>query len=203
MSQQTDLVKELFGGIQNAPDTKEANYCRPGRYFARLDNVKIDKNRKKEAFFAVEMTIVKMMSNTWMEIGDDEQEVERTGHQEGESCTYLVPNYGAGKDMFLSNCKTAINGICAFQGITLDGMDDENVMEFIAGIVDADQPLAGLVVEWHATQRETKASIEGKRKYFTRVLFDRTVPDAELEELGIEIMNSTIDEDAASADLED
>ena len=74
-------------------------------------------------------------------------------------------------------------------------MNDEETMEFIAGIVDDDQPLAGLVVEWHASQRETQASKEGARKYFTRVIFDRTIPDAELEELGIEIINSTEDED--------
>lgn len=188
------LVNELFGGIQNAPDTKEGNYCRPGRYLARLQRMKVDKGRSGP-FFAIEMEVVKAIENTWTELDDENQEVTRTGHKPGEAVTYLVANWGKSKDMFLSNCKTAINGICAFKGISLDTMNDEDVMEFISGIVGDDQPLAGLVIEWHASQRETRESKPGGRKYFTRVMFDRTVPDAELDEMGIEIQNSTEDED--------
>lgn len=193
-----NLVNELFGGIQNAPDTKEGNYCKPGKYWARLKRMKVDKGRSGP-FFAIELEVVKVFENTWVELDEEEQEVTRTGHKEGEAVTYLVPNWGKGKDMFLSNCKTAINGIVGFQGVTLDAMDDEEVMEFIASLVSDDQPLGGLVVQWHASQRETRESAPRKRKYFTRVIFDRTVQDRELEAAGIEIQNSTVDEDAPSA----
>lgn len=197
MTNPTINLDDVFGGIGNAKASMDPSYCAPGKYLARIGEAKIDKTRGGDVFFAMEMDIVEVIENqyeqrTGVDGSGQPIMVTKTGHRVGDPVSHFIPNYGGGKDLFLPNIKAMLNGVLAFRGISLDGMSDAEQITFVKTVVGSDQPLKGLVVEWHGNLREKKKSTDAAPDYFTRITYQRTVLDAELEEKGIEVVNSAV-----------
>ena len=195
MTNPTVDLDAVFGGLGSAKASLDPTYCLPGKYIARIGDAKVDKTRAGDVFFALEMTVLEVIDNAYQERtgvdGNDQPVVvTKTGHRKGDPVSHFIPNYGKGKDLFLPNIKAMLNSVLAFRGISLDDMTDEQVLNFVKTVVGPDQPLQGLVVEWHGNLREKKTSTMAQPDYFTRVAYQRTLLDPELEEKGIEIVSS-------------
>jgi len=149
-------LTSIFSGIRTAKATLDANYLRPGHYVCRIDKCKIDQNRKKITFAAIEMTVI--------QVRDNEQ---GQGHSQGECVTFYVDQ----GDYFLPEIKSFIGNV---MGIPQDQITEEHAAEAFG----EGQPLVGTCAEVQARQITTKNG-----GVFTRVSFRREVPAAEIKQI--------------------
>lgn len=156
MNKAQQLIKStgLFSGLKDARPRLSSNWIREGEYAIRIDRVKVDTNRKNEASFFVEGTVVFVWSDA-----------QGTGHKLGESVTH---NMQARHDSFLSNVKSFL---AAALGLPPGDIGDEQVLM----VVDDDQPLMNTTLHVKANQVLTRAG-----KPFTEVNYVREIEPAEL-----------------------
>lgn len=148
------LLNTMFTGIRDAKAQLDANYLRPGIYWCRIDQIKVDISRKQEAFVAIEQTVIHIL--------DDD---DGKGHKKAESVTHmLMPKH----DLFLANMKGFIAGALSMD---VDAITETEAMS-VCGV---DQPLTGTVVECRNRQIQTK-----KNTPFTLIKYVREVPASEL-----------------------
>ena len=117
----------LFGKIAAAKTMNSGTYLKPGHYLARIDAVKLAKNRKQADYVAIEMTCLHTFP-------DSEKPADGTeSHRPGDSMSDVMTSTN---DLFLSKVKT-------FVAKTLH-VRDEEVTEREADLVMSDaQPLKG------------------------------------------------------------
>jgi hypothetical protein len=147
-------VASIFANIKNAKARVDANYERAGRYYTRINSIKMIETRKNGEAMVIEQTVIAVLDND-----------NGLGHKEGDQISHLML---VKNDSFLGNVKAILGGIC--------GQDPELVSSEDALAVCSDkQPLAGLVVEKLNRTIQTKAG-----KDFTVINYVREVPPKEL-----------------------
>lgn len=150
------LPSQIFANITSAKMRLDANYEKEGHYLERIDKIKLDKNRKGEAFLAVEKTVVKIIAPP---------PAGKEGHKVGEAiCHMLMVRH----DSFLGNVKSMIAAIMELK-------PEDIKPEDAVAICAADQPLTGMVVECQNRGIMTK-----ENKPFTAINYKREVPPIEL-----------------------
>lgn len=150
-----ELAQGLFKGLKDAKARVDSNWDREGRYLMRIDNVKIDSNRKKQTAVFVEKTVVHVIDDA-----------DGEGHKVGESTTHSMWTH---HESFLGNVKAFLAGAL---GVPPEQITEEQVYE----VVDDEQPFAGTVVECHNRKILTRE----KKQPFTVVNYKREVPAQEL-----------------------
>lgn len=149
-------VPNIFKGLKDAKPRVDGNYLTEGRYWLRINKLKIDTSRKNESFLAIEMTNIRTL--------DDNQ---GKGHKPGEDVTHMLM---AKFDSFLGNVKQF--AVCALGGqVKPEEVDEAGMMELCAD----NQPLHGLVVEVN-----NKGITTRKGAPFTTVNYLRVVGVEEL-----------------------
>lgn len=154
----------IFKGINRVKPRVDANYIGPGKYLLRIDKVKVEQTRKREDFFAVEMTVLHVL--------DDLE--GQAAHRVGDGVTWLIKNAGDSADYFLPEISAFVKAVV---GEDLASMDDEEAESCVDQMVADDQPLAGMLIEVHARHVATQSG-----GTFTKVAFKRAVPAAEVAE---------------------
>lgn len=148
-------ARAAFTGIEAAKARVDSNYIRPCDVWAKIEVAKLDQNRKKRVFFALEMTVIHRLPT------DD------GNHRIGESVTHLVMQ---DSEYFLSEIKSMFSSIL---GVSPEEIDADDC----AAACSPDNPLAGTVVHVQATNIETRQGND-----FTKVSYKREVPMAEVVE---------------------
>jgi hypothetical protein len=146
--------RAIFSGISAVKARVAANYMRPGRYWLRINRLKLDSNRKNVPFLAIEMQVCRVLDN------DNGQ-----GHKVGEDVTHMLMT---DNEMFMPNIKAALARI-------LDVPSETITEEECIAVAGDDQPLANTVVEILATEIQTRAG-----NPFTQVDYKREVPIEEV-----------------------
>jgi len=150
-----EMARRVFSGLKGAKMSGDSNWVKPGLYWCRLDNVKLDETRKNGAALFVEMTVVHVL--------DDDNGL---GHKLGESCTHgMFSKF----DSFLGNVKQFISGTL---GVAPDEVEEQHIFD----IIEADQPLQGTVVEVQARQIITRE----KGNKFTKVNYKQEIQAKDL-----------------------
>lgn len=147
-------IPGLFGGVgpQNRKASR-ANYIRPGNYWARIDLVKSDiAPRSRSAFFAVEMTIIRVLND-----------VMGRSHRVGENVSYFRDQKSY---YFLSDMQEFVAQV---SGTPFEQVTEDMVMD----VVGPRQPFNNTIVQIDATEIITKAN-----KPFTVVKWNE-IPPAE------------------------
>ena len=157
----------LFSGIKEAKMSNRSDWATVGHYYARIDKVKVDQNRKRQTGFFIEMTILHCLSG-----GNDLKGEPVPPHTPGTAVTQAI--WGHHVDMFLPNVK-------AFVSSTVGCKPEEVDEKAVDAIVLEDgsekaQPLSGTVVEFKGTMTETKAG-----KPFTVISYRGEVPATVLQ----------------------
>jgi hypothetical protein len=148
----------LFDGIKEAKASRGANYVRAGNYLVVINRVKLDVNRKKTAFVAIEMRNLVTLS----ESPDDKP------HRPGERMSHLLMS---DKDSFLGNLKAFISNV-------MGSPEDEVTEADCEAVTGESQPLAGMIVELQNKVIETK-----EKKPFTLVNYVRALEPDEVKSL--------------------
>jgi hypothetical protein len=148
----------VFDNIEMAKASRGGNYERAGRYYEYVRRVKLDTNRKKIEFIAVEKVILHVIA------ADPAAEP----HSVGEQVTHLLMS---DKDSFLGNVKSMIAGLFNEDPDAVTAADAEMV-------VSDQQPAAGLVIEVNNRVITTKAE-----KPFTLVNYTRSLTPEEVFQL--------------------
>jgi hypothetical protein len=133
----------LFDGIATTKVSLN-RYIRSGHYLARIDNVKLTKNRDGNDLIAIEMTCLACLSGP-------QEAVPLKGeahHAPGEAMAEVISKSGS-KDMFLPRFK-------AFLMSVLKAADAEITPELCAAVTGEQQPLKGLVVDLFGTNIKTQ-----------------------------------------------
>lgn len=142
----------LFDKVESARPKVDASYIRAGNYLARIDRVKQGESRKKDPFVAIEMTVLKCL----------EREGGVEPHKPGESVSQL---YMHKSDYFDSEVKAFVMAVTGCSEGEVTPAACEQVCD------PKVQPLANVVVEFHAKTRMTKLG-----KNITVVAFKRAIP---------------------------
>lgn len=121
----------LFDGIENAKIRQPRLYFRPGRYVARIDQMKTGATRKKINFFCVNMTVCVVL-----DVSAAVQNVQGP-HRVGDKPSWMVLQSW---DSFLSTVKGAI---CMCAG----GSEADITNEVVQLAVGPGQPFAGEFME--------------------------------------------------------
>lgn len=138
-----------FAGISAAKASRDSEYFRAGRYLTYIRGFKASQNRAKVPIVMFELTVVAVLDAAAA------SSEPKGAHRVGESTTWLMQ---LTKDATLPNLKAAIKAIT--------GVPEEEVTEtFCDQLASANQPLAGLFVEWDNRVITTKA----KGQPFTQV----------------------------------
>lgn len=151
----------IFDGIEKATRQYDNNFLRAGRYVLRIERVSSGNSRKGD-FWKFEATVLAVLND---EAGQ--------GHRAGEVVTRLRPQ---SQDGALPEFKSLI---CC----VLECKDEEITAQDCYAVTDDNQPLAGMVIEVHARQVETKKSTPERPAVFTRVDYRRRVDLKELPAL--------------------
>ena len=154
------MPKGMFRGVKDAKSNFGANYEREGHYIMFVRRVKVDQNRSKEWFVAVEKVCIECIDP-----GD-----EPKPHRPGEQCSQLFCNYGKGKDNFLPNLKAMIMNVFEEPEEEIDEDDCE-------ALCSDQQPMACMFIEMQNKQVTTR---EGNP--FTRIKYIRSIPYEEIME---------------------
>lgn len=149
-----------FDNIENAKATEGGNWVRPGRYQAEIGAVKMVTARSKAELLAIESTITKVIDGP----GDQP-------HRVGEEIVHFLK---VSLDSFLGNSKQ-------FFSATLGCLANDVGVEQANTIISKEQPLAGRVVEFTATNIKTKAGTD-----WTKVMYLGYIADGELVEPPLE-----------------
>jgi hypothetical protein len=154
-----ELANGLFGAkFKEAKARVDSNWEREGRYLLRIDNVKLDQNRKKQTGLFVEKTVI--------HVYDD---ADGEGHKVGETVDHSMWDH---HESFLGNVKAFL---AAVLGLPTTEVEESHVLQ----VIDDDQPLQGTVVECHNRTILTRE----KGKPFTVINYKREVPALELIEI--------------------
>ncbi len=148
----------IFDGIEKTTRQYDNNFLRPGRYVLRIERVSSGNSRKGD-FWKFEATVLVVLND---EVGQ--------GHRVGEVVTRLRPQ---SQDGALPEFKSLI---CCVFGCR----DEEITAQDCYTTTSENQPLAGMVIEVHARQVETKKSTPERPVFFTRVDYRRRVQLTEL-----------------------
>jgi len=54
-------IDDVFGGITEAKSMLQTSYMKPGHYYMVVRKIKLDKNRKKKIFVAIEATVLHVL----------------------------------------------------------------------------------------------------------------------------------------------
>lgn len=153
-----ELARGLFSKLKETKMRVDSNWEREGNYISRIDNVKLDTNRKKEVALFIEKTVIAVLDDA-----------DGTGHKVGDSITHALWEK---HESFLGNVKAFL--------ATTTGADSEEIdEEHVFLVVDDDQPLNGTFVENNNRKIRTKE----KGNPFTLVNYVREVPASELGEI--------------------
>jgi hypothetical protein len=149
-------LRGVFSGIEKAKSRVSANYVRPGRYWAKLSRVKVDKNRTGRTFVAIEMQVARVL--------DDD---EGRGHRIGENITHLMMT---DQDSFMGNMKAFISAV-------LDVPESDINTDEAVEIAGDDNPLENTICELSARTIQTRAG-----NPFTEINYLREVPAIEFSQ---------------------
>lgn len=152
--QQSNQLGSIFQGIGAAKPRIDANYMRQGHYLVRINNCKLDRNRKQILFSAIEMSVVKVFDDC-----------AGQGHRVGEDITWYIDQTKA--DYFLPEVRTFIANV---SGAPFEQIGEAEAMD----VYGQNQPFAGLVVEVKG-----RLTVTNNNRNFTRISFVREVPAAE------------------------
>ena len=152
--------KSLFSGVEKAKAGFASNWERSGRYVERIDNVKVEANRKNINRVVIEKTVLHPL---------DVSECPMP-HRPGEQVCDII---SSDKDAFLSNVKQLVLG--------LPGVAEEEITEeFLDNEISPDKIglFSGLIVEMYNQDRTSR---EGNP--YTVRNYVRPVPASELSEM--------------------
>ena len=155
MSSATNGLLGVFKGLSGAKARVDANYIRPGRYWARINKVVLKKSRKDDTFIAIEMTV--------LAIHDDAKLQQKPGqhcHSVREAMTHMMM---AKHDSFLGNVKAFLANVL---GVNEAEITEDNAVE----VCSDSQPLSGTIVEVNAHNIVTRKNTD-----FTAVNYMREV----------------------------
>jgi len=171
-----------FEGLKSARPSIN-RYIRSGHYLARIDAVKLAKNRTDGDIFAIEMTNVYTFPDG---------EAPRGGqppHSVGEAFSEVISRAGS-KDMYLPRIKGFIMSVL---NATEDQVDENVALQVTDGAV---QPLKGLVIELVGKNAKTKVN----QKDIVRIDWAGQVPVVRLRSVvPAAVLTQSFDEAALTA----
>ena len=147
-------IDDVFAGIKDAKARVDANYIRPGHYICVVRKAKLDKNRKKKIFFALEMTVLECIHA---------DNIDRA-HRPGEDVSHLLMEEWDG---FLPDVKALLSSLLVCP-------EDDIDVAACKLVVGDSQPLEHVIVEVKARNKVTNND-----KDFTIVRYERVLSDEE------------------------
>lgn len=151
-------VAGAFAGIENVRGSLKTQWMVPGRYWLRIDNAKLDRDRMQVPFWAFEMTIIRVLDTAMGQ-----------AHPVGTAVCRMCKQAGPSANFYYPELKAILSGILGIP----DAQVTPDVCERVLG---PQQPLTGMVVECNAWN-QPKRNNQG---HTTKVTFVREVMAAEL-----------------------
>jgi len=169
------IARSIFGNIRNVKTRVEANYVRPGIYWAYISAVRVGETRKSEKYIAIEMTTLRVVDGRM-----SDQAPGAKPHVIGEEITHMLM---AKHESSLGNFRQFLVKVV---GIPDADITEEQAME----VTNEKQPLRGTVVRVEARTTTTR-----KNQPFTAITYAGEIPAAEV------LQYFTEDKTPALADL--
>lgn len=156
-------IDDVFGTITEAKSMLSTSYMKPGHYLMVVRKIKLDKNRKKKIFLAIEATVLHALDDN-----------EGQGHRVGADVSQVIMEEWDG---FLGDCKAAFSAM-------LQCPEDDIDLAACKLVCGEDQPCEDVIVEVYCRNKTTKSD-----KDFTVVTYKRVIGDEEaVEVIGQEIL---------------
>lgn len=144
----------LFSGVGNAKGNS-VTYIGSGQYLMRIERCHIVETRKKKDLVAVDLTVIKILA-------------DGSAHKIGEEVNWGIQS---DSDFFEREIK---NFLVAVAGFDPSDMSEEQAAaeaeRMCSEIFSAENPLGGVVVELHATDRVSKEGNDYTLRKFVRSL---------------------------------
>lgn len=157
----------IFAGIETVKATRSSSFFTPGRYFTRINKVRVTKSRKKVDFCGIDQIVL------WTDpasIAAWKAEGQRVGLAPNAPGTETIHLLTTTNDFFLSDMKAFV--------VALTGYPESDVTEEVLVMLSSDQqPASG----WLAEIECRHIIVKNSQKPFTVHKYVRMVPAAEVK----------------------